>query len=174
MLDELANPQLGARALTSALMKACMVLVIRAFMATAGPRTLLLESLPDMRFAKAIDAVLDAPAADHTLLTMAQAAGMSRSSFGTGFSKAFDMSPMEFVARTRLYHAAQMLRSTPLPVKTIAGTVGFCSRSHFSRAFKAAYGEDPTAFRSKHANGATDPPAPLHGSRSDFGLALEG
>lgn len=173
MLDELAHPQLGARALTSALMKACMVLVIRQFMATAGPRTLLLESLPDKRFANAIDVVLARPADHHTLHSMAEAAGMSRSSFGMGFSKAFGMSAMEFVAKTRLYHAAQLLRSTPLPVKTIAGTVGFSSRSHFSRTFKAAYGEDPTAFRSKVGHGATDPPAPRGGPREDFGLGLD-
>ena len=42
-----------------------------------------------------------------------------------------------------------MLGTCALPVKTVAARVGYASRSHFSRAFKAAYGVDPTAFRAK-------------------------
>ena len=34
-----------------------------------------------------------------------------------------------------------------MPVKVIAASVGYASRSHFSHAFSAAYGIDPTAFR---------------------------
>jgi len=40
-----------------------------------------------------------------------------------------------------------LLRSTAMPVKTVAGTVGFASRSHFSRAFRDVYGIDPLNFR---------------------------
>jgi AraC-like DNA-binding protein len=158
MLDELARPRLGARALTSALMKACMVLVLRQFIEEEAPHSVLLVSLADPRFRSTIEAVLDRPKDPHTIGTLAASAGMSRSSFCRQFQTAFGMSPIDFVAKTRLYHAAQLLRSTPLPVKVIAGTVGFSSRSHFSRAFKAAYGTDPTAFRANVAAGAIDPP----------------
>jgi transcriptional regulator GlxA family with amidase domain len=57
------------------------------------------------------------------------------------------MSPMEFVAKTRLHHAAEMLRSTNMPVKVIAASIGFSSRSHFSRAFRDGYGADPSSYR---------------------------
>ena len=46
-----------------------------------------------------------------------------------------------------LHHAAGLLKSTRLPVKVIAATIGFSSRSHFSRAFRDGYGVDPTAYR---------------------------
>ncbi|MDP8913951.1 MAG: AraC family transcriptional regulator [Pseudomonadota bacterium] len=158
MLAELTEPHVGSRALTSALMKVCLVLLIRQFISRRGPRGILMEALPDPRFSKAITAVLDRPSGCHTLDSLASAAGMSRSRFATQFKDAFDMSPMMFVAKARLHHAAQLLRSTPLPVKVIAGTAGFASRSHFSRAFKASYGTDPSAFREKHGVGALDPP----------------
>jgi transcriptional regulator GlxA family with amidase domain len=89
---------------------------------------------------------------------MALSAGMSRSAFSRHFHIAFGMSPIAFVSKTRLYHAAQLLRSTPLPIKVIAGAAGFASRSHFSRAFKAAYGTGPSGFRERHGNEAIDPP----------------
>lgn len=157
MLNEMAKAHVGARALTSALMKACLVLLIRQFISRPGPRGIWMESLPDPRFSRSIAAVLDRPAGQHTLESMASAAGMSRSRFAKQFGDAFGMSPMAFVTKTRLHHAAQLLRSTPLPVKVIAGTAGFASRSHFSRTFKGAYGTDPSAFREKHGVGATDP-----------------
>lgn len=42
-----------------------------------------------------------------------------------------------------------MLGRCELPVKTVAAKVGYSSRSHLSRAFKGAYGTDPTAYRMK-------------------------
>ena len=54
---------------------------------------------------------------------------------------------MEFVARTRLDHARNLLLSTQLPVSIVANRVGFISRSHFSRAFRNAFGMDPTKLR---------------------------
>lgn len=158
MLNEMTGSHVGARALTSALMKVCLVLLIRKFISHRGPRGIFMESLPDPRFSRSIAAVLDRPADDHTLQGMASAAGMSRSRFVKQFKDAFEMSPMSFVLKTRLHRAAQLLRSTPLPIKVLAGTVGFASRSHFSRAFKDAYGMDPSSFREKHSLGATDPP----------------
>jgi transcriptional regulator GlxA family with amidase domain len=83
------------------------------------------------------------------------------------------MAPIEFVAKTRLHHAADLLRSTNLPIKVIAGSIGFLSRSHFSRAFREAYGSDPTAFRKEFNAAALDAPQALHGSRETYALAPE-
>jgi AraC-like DNA-binding protein len=166
MLNEMTNPHVGTRALTSALMKACLVLLIRQFISQRGPRGILMEALPDPRFSRSIAAVLDRPSDQHSLEGMASAAGMSRSRFAKQFRDAFGMSQMTFVLKTRLHHAAQLLRSTPLPIKVIAGTAGFASRSHFSRAFRGAYGTDPTAFREKHGAAAIDPPPADDGALS--------
>ncbi len=47
----------------------------------------------------------------------------------------------------RLRRAERLLAETKLPVKSVAARVGYASRSHFSRAFKAAFGIDPAAYR---------------------------
>ena len=158
MLEEMEQPALGARALTSALMKACLVLFLRHFMAGADPQRVPLVSLSDPRLSKAVDEVLARPSAGHSVASMAASAGMSRATFSRRFPAEFAMRPMEFVAKTRLHHAAQLLRTVPVPVKVIAGIAGFASRSHFSRAFKASYGLNPTAYREKYKHGAVDPP----------------
>lgn len=148
MIEELGGGALGTRALTGALMKACLIIVLRRHFARAGHGSGVLCTLRDPRLGKAITAVLDKPAAPHSVASLACIAGMSRSAFAREFSNTLSMSPMAFVAKTRLHHAAELLKSTRLPVKVIAASIGFASRSHFSRAFASAYGADPSRFRS--------------------------
>jgi transcriptional regulator GlxA family with amidase domain len=54
---------------------------------------------------------------------------------------------MEFVARVRLDHARRLLLATGRSIEAIAVTVGFRSRSHFSRLFRERFGVDPSSFR---------------------------
>jgi AraC-like DNA-binding protein len=72
---------------------------------------------------------------------------MSRSRFSHHFSLAYDCTPKAFVQAARLATAARLLKGSDLPVKSIAASVGYASRSHFSRAFQAKFGVDPSAFR---------------------------
>ena len=147
MLQEISTPALGTRALTAALMKTCLLMVLRRFFGRPGADQALIGALANHRLASAVAMVVDRPGDPHTVATLAERAGMSRSTFARQFTDAFQMSPMEFVAKTRLYHAAELLRSTKLPIKVIAASIGFASRSHFSRAFTAVFGSDPTRFR---------------------------
>lgn len=149
MLDEIGQPSLGSRALAGSLMKACLLMLLRRHFGHGNHETSLLSTLRDPRLGKAVTAVIDRPAARHSVAGLASIAGMSRSAFAREFSHSFAMSPMEFVARTRLHLAAEMLRSTTLPVKVIAANIGFSSRSHFSRAFRTGYGDDPSTYRRK-------------------------
>jgi AraC-like DNA-binding protein len=168
MVEEVGEPSLGARALTSALMKACLVLMIRQTIASAGHGMSIFGALSDKRLCQSIGAVLDRPGDAHTVDSLAEIAGMSRSSFCRNFSEAFEMSPAAFVIKARLHHAAQMLRSTPLSVKAIAGNVGFASRSHFSRAFSEAYGSGPADYRLRHQGRPADAPSALNPQHMDF------
>lgn len=147
MLAESQRPEIGSRAMVGALMKACLLLLLRRHFGHSDHETSLLSTLRDPRLGKAVTAVLDRPSARHSVAALASVAGMSRSAFAREFSHSFAMSPMEFVAKTRLHLAAEMLRSTSMPVKVIAANIGFSSRSHFSRAFRDAYGADPSSYR---------------------------
>jgi AraC-like DNA-binding protein len=74
---------------------------------------------------------------------------MSRSSFKERFVQVYGETPIEFVTKVRLRLSAHLLVTTDLPVAVVAKSIGYASRSYFSRAFRAAYGKDPASFRTR-------------------------
>jgi len=147
MLEEFSRPGPGGVALAEALMKQCLILMLRRHVQRLGATSPLLVHRLDSRLSKAIDLMATAPAAAYTLSTLAQAAGMSRSAFARRFREVYGNTPFEFLQAVRLRAGARLLRSAELPVEVVASTVGYSSRSHFSRAFRAAYGVDPSRYR---------------------------
>lgn len=147
MLEELSEPGVGASLLVESLMKQCLVLLLRDQMRRVGPASPLFGVLGDARLARAVAEVLKRPGATHSVHDLARAAGMSRSAFAALFQSQYGTTPGEFVQAVRLRTAARMLRMGVMPVKMVAGAVGYASRSQFSRAFRAAYGVDPSRYR---------------------------
>ncbi len=151
MLGEIATPGIGTQALTEALMKQCLILLLRHHLVRLSVRSPLFTVLEDHRLARAVTGVLEQPSASHTVDSLASLAGMSRSAFAERFAQAFEQTPIEFVQRVRLRLGAHLLQATDLPVKMIAASVGYASRSYFTRAFRTAYAVDPRAFRARAA-----------------------
>jgi len=150
MLEEVAAPSEGAMALTSALMKACLVVLLRRHLRSSHDAGTPPALFSDARIGRAIAAILDRPPAAHSLTSLAKEAGMSRSAFAREFKATLGVTPMEFVTRIRLNLARRLLISTVRPVEAIASEVGFSSRSHFSRLFSDHYGKDPSTFRRRN------------------------
>lgn len=147
ILKELQGPGFGTKALAEALMKQCLILALRN-QVERGEMTLLpLIGHRDPRLVRALLDLMQDPAREHTLEELASASGMSRSLFAERFTEAFERPPMDLLKQIRLHRAANLLRSTDLPVQVVGMTVGYASRSYFSRAFRAAYGRDPRSFR---------------------------
>jgi AraC-like DNA-binding protein len=147
MLEELRRPGVGTRAFVSALMKQILIVLLRSDDSSVSQQLL---PLVNGKLGRAIAAVVSRPQDNHTLESLAASAGMSRARFCHHFTAAHGCSPKAFVQAVRLSSAAKLLRGSSLPVKSIAATVGYASRSHFSRAFQAHYGLDPSAFRQRN------------------------
>ena len=147
MITELAQPAVGSHAVAETLMKAFLVLMLRRHLKRGHASSSVFAMMSDPRLARAMIDVLERPEQPHTLDSLAAAAGMSRTVFADKFREVFAQSPNEFIQEFRLKFAARLLKTTELPVKTIAVTVGYSSRSYFSRAFRAAYAMDPSAYR---------------------------
>ncbi len=60
---------------------------------------------------------------------------------------------MAYLARLRLQRASQLLRLSDLPIKAVAGAVGFPDQRYFSAWFHRLRGETPSA----HRDAATRP-----------------
>jgi AraC family transcriptional activator of mtrCDE len=144
---EIERPGFASQALAGALMKACLALVIRQHLDTLlAPYSLAVEPA-NGPLRHVLFHVMQHPTEPHSVASLGRIAGMSRTAFARAFTAAFGTSPMAFITKIRLRNAAELLRSTDLPVKMIAASSGL-SRSHFSRAFRSAYGRDPLSFRS--------------------------
>lgn len=62
------------------------------------------------------------------------------------------LAPGEFIRNFRLKRAAQLLRSTTVPVAEVALSVGFSSGSYFNRCFLKEYGMPPSNYRKQKMN----------------------
>lgn len=149
ILRELSQPGIGTKALVDTLMKQVLLLLLRESLqgsGTAAPP----EPLPaDCQIIQAINIIAARPQDPHTVDKLARVVGMSRSCFAQKFAETAGTSPMRYVQAARLTVASRLLKSSTTPVKSIADSVGFASRSHFSRAFVTMFGVDPTSFRQK-------------------------
>ena len=149
ILGELSQPGIGTKALVDTLMKQVLLLLVRESLkgiATAAP----LEPLPvGCPVIRAINIIAARPQDAHSVEKLARAVGMSRSVFAQKFAETAGTSPMKYVHASRLTVASRLLKDSTIPIKSIADSVGFASRSHFSRAFVTMFGVDPTTFRQR-------------------------
>ncbi len=159
LLAELSSPQVGTKALAETLMKQCLVYVLRRLAERQDRRLPWLSVAEHPKLGAALEIMLSQPERGHSVADLADLAGMSRSAFSAHFARAFGQSPHGFLVESRLRQAARFLATTELPIKTIAGKIGYKSRSNFSRAFKAMYGIDPAAYRQGEGRGVEPEPA---------------
>lgn len=139
----------GSDAMTAALMTQCLVHLFRRLPSQDEGALPWLMALQDERMGRVIDKILDAPGEDHTVDSLAEIAAMSRSVFSERFTDSFGRSPMSFVNHVRMQRATELLAVENLSIDEIARTVGYSSRSHFSRAFKDHSGLPPKDFRAE-------------------------
>ena len=128
-------------------MTQCLVHMFRRLPSEGSNGLPWLMALRDHRLARALDAVLEEPTAEHSVESLAEVASMSRSTFAERFTAAFGRTPMSFVHHIRMQRAVELLERGGLPVDQVARQTGFTSRSHFSRAFKKHTGLSPILFR---------------------------
>ncbi len=81
---------------------------------------------------------------------LAKRCHLSTSYFYRVFTQVTDLSPNEFITRTRLTAAQSLLASCDMPIVEIAERCGFNSQSYFSFVFKERFGISPKEFRKKH------------------------
>ena len=147
LLAESLRPGIGTRALTEALLKQCLILLLRRQIDRGTPPVPWMAALTDPGLARALQAILERSRERFTVEALASIAGMSRSAFAVRFAEVFGQTPMGLLKSVRLHHARELLVMTNKPIDQIAHSVGFASRSNFSHAFRMAYGIDPTKFR---------------------------
>lgn len=95
-----------------------------------------------------IEANFDSPI---SLDKLAALAGLSTSHFHKIFTATLGITPHEFVIKTRLAHAKELLVKTNHTVTDIAVQCGFENTPYFSYLFKKMLGISPGEFRKRHS-----------------------
>ncbi|CAG7607783.1 HTH-type transcriptional activator RhaS [Paenibacillus solanacearum] len=65
----------------------------------------------------------------------------------TSFKKHYGVTPLEYMHRTRISKAEELLLETDFNMETIAAELGYCDASYFNRMFKKIAGLTPSAVR---------------------------
>jgi AraC family transcriptional regulator len=91
-----------------------------------------------------IESNLDGPL---RMASLAEISGLSQYRFAHNFKSATGVPPYQYVIRSRLNRAKQMLRQTDLSVLEIAYAVGCQSIGRFNSLFKRELGTTPTDYR---------------------------
>lgn len=86
---------------------------------------------------------------------LAQVAGLSPSHFHAVCRLRTGVSVIEYVTRVRVQAAADLLRTTCLPIKEVAGRCGFPCLSHFYAVFRRHTGLPPAQFVTAHGPAPT-------------------
>ena len=81
------------------------------------------------------------------LSVLAETLNLSSTTLNRLFRKHFGKSPKQYFLELKLQTAADLLASSTLTIKQIAGQTGFRNQLHFSKMFKHVRGLSPSAFR---------------------------
>ena len=101
----------------------------------------------DEHILRAWSAYFAAPSEPWTVERLADAAGLSCSTFFERFRSIFGAPPLETLTRIRLDHAKQLLTGSQAPLTEIALSVGYQSETALMRAFKREFGVSPGKWR---------------------------
>lgn len=82
-----------------------------------------------------------------TIGELAGIGGMSEGHFSRTFKKLLRQTPIEYINRYRLRHAADRLRRLGLSVADVAIECGFDNFSYFTKMFRSVYGCTPSEYR---------------------------
>lgn len=86
---------------------------------------------------------------DITLDDIATHIGMNRAAFCTFFKRNKGMTFSQFLMNYRLETARELLMTTKKQISEICYAVGYGDLPHFTRTFKANYGESPSNYRKR-------------------------
>ncbi|MGA8290459.1 MAG: AraC family transcriptional regulator [Acidobacteriaceae bacterium] len=102
-----------------------------------------LRAIFDPQMGTALSAIHNSVKTPWTVESLAESAGMSRSSFAARFKELLGQTPLEYVTEWRMQKAMQLLEQRDKKLIDVARSVGYESDAAFSKAFKRVVGTNP-------------------------------
>ncbi len=149
-VTEATDPRPGSRSMLPRLTELMFVEILRKHMnGLSADEVGWFAAFNDTVVGGALRHIHAAPLRDWTVEDLARTVGVSRTVLAERFKHFLDQPPMQYVAGWRLQLAAQRLKASELPLKTIADHSGYDSEAAFSRAFKRHFGLPPGDWRKR-------------------------
>ena len=106
-------------------------------------------SKEDERFCRKLERIVETRMRNPNLNidVIASQFGIGRTNFYRKVRELMGMSPNDYLRKCRMDRAAELLRTTDLPVSDVCVQIGVPDAQYFSRVFKTFYGVTPTAYR---------------------------
>lgn len=145
--EELQAARPGAATIATELATALFVMMLRLHFEQSAASSGILRLLASSSSARAVTAMLRAPAHPWTLDELAAEAHVSRTTLVRIFRRVGDIAPLSFLSELRLGLARHRLGSTAGTLAQVAAASGYDSESAFVRAFRKRYGISPGRLR---------------------------
>src|SRR5690606_32887981 len=111
----------------------------------AIPNSLLKDELKTIR--QQAKKIMDDPSENYNLDDISRNSGLSQAKLQEGFKFLYARTVSEYIRHVRLEAARDLMNSTDLNISQIVYTIGFTSRSYFSKIFKEKYDMTPHEFK---------------------------
>lgn len=111
------------------------------------PNTLLKNELKIIR--RQAKKIIDDPSLNYNLDQISRDSGLSQAKLQEGFKFLYARTVTEYIRHIRLEAARDLMNTTDLNISQIVYSIGFTSRSYFSKIFKEKYEMTPHEFRKK-------------------------
>jgi transcriptional regulator GlxA family with amidase domain len=107
------------------------------------------ENSPDvpLRLGRVLSRMEQAPSESLSLAELAREAAMSECTFLRKFREATGFSPTDYLLRSRIRRAEELLARRKLSITEVAARCGFEDSNYFSRQFRRVTGVSPRAHR---------------------------
>ena len=91
--------------------------------------------------------ILDDPSINYSLEQLSKDSGLSQAKLQEGFKFLYARTVTEYIRHVRLEAARDLMSNSDLNISQIVYSIGFTSRSYFSKIFKEKYGMTPHEFK---------------------------
>ena len=149
---EAIRPRPGSRSMLPRLTELMFVEILRKYMHGLSVNEVgWFAAFKDPVIGAALKRLHADPMQDWSVDKLAQQVGVSRTVLAERFKHFLKQPPMQYLSQWRLQLAALHLKSSKLPIKTIADRSGYESEAAFSRAFKRYFGLPPGDWRKQQS-----------------------
>ncbi|MEQ1520536.1 MAG: AraC family transcriptional regulator [Aestuariivirga sp.] len=150
--QQLSEGQLASSSVMARLSELLFVEAVRAYSESQKVHEQhWLHGLKDQYVGRALAALHDRLSHGWSVADMAEVAGLSRSAFVERFTAAMGTPPMQYLAKSRMLLAKELLVERQKSISQVAAAVGYDAEAAFNRAFKREFGVPPARWRDQQA-----------------------